>query len=313
MGKHSFIILPSEYDEESGEDVVLESVRVKLVAPGDKDKPPVSTEDVVKLVGTPSIAPVHSVNWSCIDGREEVPILATPGGDAGEFLLGLAAVSHELEIPSYETIKEVLHHFIRFHTKLPNRPFYMHTDEHIVEKLSKEFGQKIDITNPPLEIRHALIEKLVTPDYTGCGHLKLQLLHPAEYGVNDPNIIKWFLQAFYTEVWSGNKRVVLKVLKGEHKEGAVLLINQVCNHLYGPLVQPTRGSLHMFIFDEESVRRKRAKSTARFFSHITNPPLHQHHLAHLIQTLGSKQLKYTSDVLAAGLPEYEVQLVYKTV
>mmetsp|Transcript_56013 Transcript_56013/g.93120 ORF Transcript_56013/g.93120 Transcript_56013/m.93120 type:complete len:373 (-) Transcript_56013:1913-3031(-) len=310
---HDFAVLaPCDFIEESDERYILDHLLIKRLEPGTPDHPELSYEEVVEMVGHPAVVPVTSISWSCIDGRSEEPVLATPGGDAGEFLLALAVASKKMDnISSYFGVANMLYQYVRFSVSIPNRRFYMHTDEIALEKMRSVVGENFDIQNPPIYLRSQLLDLLRNPDYVGCGHIKLQLLHPEEYGI-DRSFVEWFLTAFYSQLWMGDASLVLKVLKGKHTESCVLLVNQSGCQGHAPLLRPTNDHRHMFVFDEQSIRRKR-HNLAKFFSHLCTPHLDGSLLLNDLQELGSKQLAATTEYLAKGLAIYSVSLEIKAV
>lgn len=178
------------------------------------------------------------VSTHCVDGRGGCAIVGAPGGDAGEFMLTLAAVEkitgHLIPESAIKTLFEEYRAYFGH--------FYMHTDSHMLEQLADDLEKDVDlgglvkglpheqivselenvIRMPPTKLRAKLLERLIAIVKLGCGHLALMRQHADEYGVRK-ELVNAFLKAFYEALWNGD-RVEWEVLKGEHAERAVVNI-----------------------------------------------------------------------------------------
>lgn len=219
--------------------------------------------DVVSL---PDLLHQHAV--ACVDGRKPECVVGAPGGNAGLFVLMLGA--YESFTNERLTGKEVSQLFGRYLEEFGH--FYMHTDdlasEALLGELSRHEGTR-DVARslvasddeagwlaaPPAEGRSLLLEHLVRPEHVGCGHLKMMLLHPDEYDVR-AELVRAVITDFYRRLWAGDRRLVLDVLEGAHREKAVLRV-----HVDRPneadtdiaLACPRHADADVFVYHPEAV------------------------------------------------------------
>jgi hypothetical protein len=75
--------------------------------------------------------------WSCVDGRSTDGVIATPGGDSGEFLRALIVYQRNGGVIQNET--DVVTLFRGFMDTLSeDRQFYMHSDRTAVTNLQNQ-------------------------------------------------------------------------------------------------------------------------------------------------------------------------------
>jgi len=267
---------------------------------------------------------LNSVHCSCIDGRDDRGVVGTLGGDAGEFLLSLAALEQGAGVVLDEQTVErmLIAHIDAF------GQFYMHSDVDAFDELSGSIAKdsRIDgaelewsdrvgvaafLRHPEPSIRDALLEHLVQPDHIGCGHLRLMLQHSAEYGVR-AEVVVWFLRAYYRRWWDGAPELAPTLLPGGHEEAAVINIRidgELCGPTPIPLVSPASDGRQMFINHPDVSAYLRA-AFIRF--HLSGhgalivPAEREEALRQAYADLGPRQLAATVGHLAAGLPIYEV-------
>jgi len=252
---------------------------------------------------------------SCVDGRGELGVIGTPGGNAGEFLLSLAAVEEASgqpidaqQIPTY--LDSYLSEFGRF---------YMHGDTHALSHLPAELldqaapaeneARRIGnfLRKPPAELHARLLDELVKPPNIGCGHLKLMLNRPDDYGVR-PELTTAFLKAFFRALWSGAP-VDYIVLDGDHREGAVVNIvieGEVSSDMLVPTITPQVNGQQMFINHPQAVSFLRSE-LARGIGRILPIEVEAETLKNGIDALAERQLGHTLMALAKGLPLFEVR------
>lgn len=263
---------------------------------------------------------------SCVDGREDRAIIGTPGGDAGEFILGLAAVEKVTgQQVSLEHIPALTRAFADTFGGI-----YLHTDNGALNRLARSMrgdtrlesavGQlhtirqwETFLRRPPYDLRAALLDHLVEPAHVGCGHLKLAMTSPEAYEVR-PAIIQAFFRAFYSALWDGAPDLEWVVLGGDHKEGAVVnvtLEGDLWPFSLVPMVAPAIGGVQMFVNHPEVVTYFR-QQTSQFFStgatHLL--PVGKgdvSKLAEVVPELGGSQALATLKALAAGLPVFGVR------
>lgn len=260
---------------------------------------------------------------SCVDGRDDLGVIGTPGGDAGELLLGLASVERVTgRALDDRDVLRVLERQIDTFGR-----FYMHSDTGAMNRLILDHLRKDDriapfITsvdqpeewrawqmNPPPALRAALLEHLVQPDVMGCGHLKFAMTDEASYGVR-PGLATAFLRAFHTLRWAGAPEIEWVILGGEHVEGAVAsVVVEGGLHTYTriPLVSPTVAGTQMFV-NHPQVTAFLRKETATFLvQHGLASPGAEATLATTIETLGAQQMGATLARLAKDLPVFELR------
>mmetsp|Transcript_5368 Transcript_5368/g.8328 ORF Transcript_5368/g.8328 Transcript_5368/m.8328 type:complete len:353 (+) Transcript_5368:99-1157(+) len=292
------------------QDFFVEAVDITTLQTESHSAPFLTAQQILDGIGVPALVPAFRRPWSCIDGRESEAVISTPGGDAGEFLSGLLAarqLGYFFISSDVGFMKHTLESFLHYSTRLPYRPFYMHTDEHAVTNLSSAMNQSIDLLNVPQNLWSKLLHYVTRPEYVGCGHIKGQLLYPEEYS-SDADLVSSFLWAVYYLIFQKDRRILLKVLQGEHHEGSVVIVKQSGEPTdLVPLVRPTRGSSHMFIFNEKAVHQKRMH-VAKFFARLVGTDVRTMQSA--IEMIAQKQLQGSLSHLANGLPEYEIMLHY---
>jgi rhodanese-related sulfurtransferase len=258
---------------------------------------------------------------SCVDGRDDKGVIGTPGGDAGELVLALAAAEAVRGAPfSDSDVERVL----GLHLDAFGR-FYMHSDMHamntlIVEGLRKDprleghLGPTWEAAewrrfhaNPPPELHEALLEHLVRPENMGCGHLRF-VLTDGGYGVR-PELSRAVLKAFHRLRWAGAPELEWVVLGGDHVEGAVIevvLDGDLHSYTRIPLVSPQVDGLQMFVSHPQVTRHLR-QETAAFLVEIGAVPRERFdRLCAEIGERGDAQLGATLGRLAKGLPIYRL-------
>jgi len=281
--------------------------------------------DVAKVRRIKLAAFLLASQTSCVDGREDRAIIGTPGGDAGELLLGLASAEQisgrQVELAR---VPELTRAFADTFGGI-----YLHTDNHALNRLARslrgdtrlasaiETLQTIDdwerfLRRPPEALRKPLLEHLVQPDHVGCGHVKLALLNADTYGIR-PGLITEFFVSFYEGLWAGAADLEWVVLGGDHAEGAVVNVTvegELWPFTEVPMVAPSIGGVQMFVNHPQVVTFLR-QQTAQFLSTRVNSllPIGKQDgakLETLIPELGGSQALATLKALAGGLPVFDV-------
>jgi rhodanese-related sulfurtransferase len=262
---------------------------------------------------------------SCVDGREDRGIIGTPGGDAGELMLGLAAVE-QLSGTQVDTGK------VATITRAFADTFggiYLHTDNHALNTLArslktdKRIAALVDqlrtiddwerfLRCPPEQARPALLEHLVQPNHIGCGHLRLALTQPERYKLR-PELLSAFFVAFFTELWEGATDLEWVVLGGAHSEQAVVNVTvagQLRPFTEVPMLAPSIGGRQMFVNHPQVVAYLREQTAHFLETKAANLlPLgsrNRSKLTELIPALGAEQAQITLSTLARGLPIFDV-------
>ncbi|MBX7194913.1 MAG: rhodanese-like domain-containing protein [Sandaracinaceae bacterium] len=290
-----------------------------------------SLADVESHVGDPT-----SVRWmkmaaillhgrqSCVDGRDETAIVGTPGGDAGELLLGLSAV----EAVSGEKLTP-----LQIRTILGRRlgtlgRFYLHGDvgaanaliasmrgdrrlESALSQISETMQWRRFFASPPAHVREIVMEHTLVPAHIGCGHLRLMATRPEVYGAR-PELVFGLLEAFFRARWDGAIDAEFTALPGGHEEGAVLdvrLDEELRAFTSVPLISPLAQGTQTFVSHPEVASYLRA-DIAHFLSRQTDAlrvgPPHAPAIAQAMEAMAATQTAATLGTLAAGLPIYRV-------
>jgi rhodanese-related sulfurtransferase len=204
---------------------------------------------------------LHS-HVSCIDGRDDRGIVGTPGGDAGQFLLTLAAIESILDRPlEADAIAALLERRID-----ALGGFYMHTDSGALQRATDAMRLDPRLTaavadfdepsswrqflkRPPLMLRDAVLEHLCEPGAIGCGHIRLMNQLGGDYRVR-PGLVSDYLRAFFHSRWEGAFRSEFERLDGSHGERAVLntrIEGKLQPFSPIPLISPSSFGCQMFV------------------------------------------------------------------
>jgi hypothetical protein len=222
----------------------------------------------------PPNLPVKNVNshyLSSMDSRAAYAILGSPGGDMGEFILGLAALEKLMGWGLSPTVvNDLLREYIgtmttrhRWNkdTKLDrmsapgynNNPtekpyFYMNTDMDAKTAWYKAAGiegkNSFEEWNPLDEKGRRRLLKLSTkPDHIGCPHLKLMVEDGNKYEVRKmvvESAIQSFLSIFYDPFDPLREHLLFPVLTGEKGKAMAVVNIQSPEHCHplSPLVVP---------------------------------------------------------------------------
>lgn len=299
-----------------------------LLKPAPVPSGAITAEHVLEHLGDPG-----AVRWvklaslmlhgkrSCVDGRDDHGVLGTPGGDAGEFMLALAA----LEAHTGQHVDEALPELLELYTETFGR-FSMHSDINTWNTmiLAMRADRRLDgmlpvegtaeqwrafMRNPPMESRTVLLEHFAVADHVGCGHLKLSYKNSDTYGVR-PELMKAFIRAFWEASWAGMSELEHVTLGGSHGEEAVLSVvldQSVWPFTQVPLISPMVGTRQVFV-NHPQVAAYFRKQAARFFArhgYIAADDVEAFGAA--MCELGDRQLTATLAALADGLPLFELR------
>jgi rhodanese-related sulfurtransferase len=285
---------------------------------------PIGVDAIAAHVGDPA-----SLKWvkaaalllhgkeSCVDGRDDTAVIGTPGGDAGELLLTLAALEHTRGSPLSDAEVRAL---FDAHLDAFGR-FGMHTDQHAVGPLATDprFADAIDaqglegfLAHPPRALEGALADALTDPAHVGCGHLRLILQHPDAYSVR-PALTRALIRVALQRRWQGEP-VELTLLEGDHTESAVvnvLLDVPVRSFTRIPTVAPRVGGHAIFVNHPEVtawIREENAHFVFGSSAWTDDSPERRATFLQALHTLGKQQLGATLGFLAKGLPVYEAHI-----
>lgn len=280
--------------------------------------------DPIALRWTKAAALLLAGTEACVDGRDEAAVFGTPGGDAGELLLTLAVKERFGEVLDDHRIDLLLDAYLDAFGS-----FYIHTDRHALEHLrqalladprfaaERPLLEDVAATErylraPPVALREALLGHLVDPANVGCGHLRLILQHPDEYGVRD-GLAAAFLRAVFRARWRGAAAIDYVVLAGEHHEGAVIRVAQdgeVEPFTRVPAIAPHRGASQVFVAHPQVARFCREQN-ARFLLQrdewLRSHGIDEAAFLRAQAELADRQLAATLGHLAPGLPHFEAR------
>lgn len=260
---------------------------------------------------------------SCVDGRDARGVIGTPGGDAGEFALLLAAVEQVkgLELTEKQIEAALLAHLDTF------GDFYLHTDRSALEHLHAQLradprASSVVPESGDMEAWHtflrtadesaqeALLEYLIQPENVGCGHLRLSLQHAAEYGVR-AELVAAVIRSFFRLYWAGATELRHVILDGGHAESGVLSV-QLDHQLWllspVPVATPSDGTAQLFVNHPDVSRYMRhaaLKFQARPEGSLPIAPEDLPALTTEIDELAAQQMAMTLSHLAPGLPVYD--------
>ena len=261
---------------------------------------------------------------SCVDGRDEMGVIGTPGGDSGELLLGLAALE-EVTGQRLSPV-QVAALFARRIEALGR--FYMHSDVHTSNHLIASLRQdhRLDTAiasvheapewrrfflKPPPHVRDILLEHVLRAEHIGCGHLRLAMQTPEAYGAR-PELVKELLRSFFRARWGGATEPEFEVLPGGHEEGAVVNVRvetELRSFTPIPLVSPSANGTQMFV-NHPQVSAHHREELGHFLAMQDDvasvSPAHVEPLVRVMSEIADRQLGATLGRLAKGLPVYDV-------
>ncbi|MCA9650880.1 MAG: rhodanese-like domain-containing protein [Myxococcales bacterium] len=262
---------------------------------------------------------------ACVDGRDARAIVGTPGGDAGELVLALAA-SEAMSGRSFDA-DEVAQIFSAYLDGFGH--FYLHSDDDALYALLDDLAHEHPdaglpghedheaamalLRSPPPELREAVLRRLSDPRFVGCGHLRLMLQHPDQYGTRR-ELVAAVIEAFYRALWGGHPALELVVLHGHHHESAVLEVRldlpRVRPYSRIPLVSPRLGDTELFVSHPQVahfVRRQNASFLLEQVPLLQGAGLDEASFLARLDELADRQANATLGHLADGLPHYTVE------
>jgi len=287
-------------------------------------------------VGTPVYLDPRHVRWvrtaallatgseSCVDGRDAHAVIGTPGGDAGELLLALAAAEQAGGQPLMpREVEALIDTWLDAFGRL-----YIHSDTHALQALRARLladprfagnaPQLADVTalealvrHPPRELAPALLEHLLAPEAVGCGHLRSMLLAPDSYQVRKELVVS-VLQGIFQRLWRVPENIDWVVLSGEHDEQAVVVVlldGEIRPYTKVPAIAPASELGQAFVAHPQVTAYLREQNASFLLEQL--PALRERvslgKLSATFRSLADTQLAATLDRLAPGLPRYEAR------
>lgn len=274
--------------------------------------------DKLANYGNFTYARITHSSFRCLDGRIEDNILGSPGGDAGEFLLGLLVYQ---DVAAIEYTQEMIDdYFKRYLECMDPDQFYMCTDQAAIDHIVKELAlDSLDIFEPSSSIQDKLLEALVEPNNIGDLHIKLLVENPGLYSIKN-DAVKLFIKSFYKVLWDTsnplNALLYLDVLEGSHEETGFLEIktNEQCLlDQVTPLVAPKESeddSMSLFVNHLDAVGLRR-RQTAHFFAAkiSSDVTISEKLMSSRLKHHGMLFLDVTGEYIAKDLPFYTASFV----
>lgn len=214
---------------------------------------------------------VSSGFFSCIDPRADYGVMGTPGGDAGEFLIGLQALETKNGKPFFlDDVNSLFQQYLRLMPTRGKKLFYFNTDEAAVKALATATGATDPLKPSDFTIRNKVLSECTKPEHIGSQHLKAILAAPADYGIRK-ELVEYFISIFYSIYFDASnplrERLLFVTLKGDFAQatgGAYIYSPDECPGI-APLLVPDVGGTKVSIFHAAHVKFYR-QDLARFFS-----------------------------------------------
>ncbi len=256
---------------------------------------------------------LQSVELCCVDGRKSQPIVGSPGGSIGELIVVVGAMESSCGELSTEVLKDLLGHI-----HATGCIVYHHTDVSHMTRLSEalaergcsgwEEGSFLDwLSSPPHESESHILELIVRPEHVGCGHIKAMLSSPIHYGIRRA-LVEHTIRTFFQRLWSGDTRVHLDVLEGNHEEQSVLVVPS-CGGSSDtaecmPIAPKNKTSSFVFHPDAAQCVRGSMMRAAQAIRPCSDRSVED--LMVVANELANRQLDATLDQLASGLERVEL-------
>jgi len=206
----------------------VNSVQVTTESPGDGSGA-VSVEHVraaFQSVSTLEWAHATQMSFSPMDGRNSEKVLATPGGDMGEFIQA---------VQSYATVggvalsqADVTGMLTKYLKTMTREKFTYETDEKAYTKLIIASGcrnLKISQMQGMRRKRNAVISNIDTPSFIGDPFIRFLASNATDLDM-DPLYVKMGLTAYHEVLWTGTESIASKLcylqVKGPHREAALV-------------------------------------------------------------------------------------------
>jgi hypothetical protein len=174
----------------------------------------------------------------------------------------------------------------------PSRPFYLHTAEDKLNKVLNDIGcdngcplpasqrpASLPTVGPPEgPLRERYLESLAEGVHQGCGHVRLMIDQPADYGLDSPDVPQWLLKAFYEYWWftpvgsPQRRRITYPILQGALVGDAIIILNAAartgkCAQVSPSLTHAYRGG-QAFVYNAAAVEDFRKIRLVEFFKGV---------------------------------------------
>ena len=293
----------------------LRDIKVTRVKNATGNTTNLSIEQIRLQIGTPAFKHPSNRHWSCIDGRHENEVLMTAGGDAAEFITALAAYISYSATPqdfSPERVRAMWHPLL-LQSYNAVRRFYMHTDEHAVERMGATLNiTELDIIKPKPADYMKLLEMVALPNYLGCGHLRLMAQNPDVYKVPSA-LFANFLRLYHRTLWGMDGadlqgRLRMDVLPGDHDENAIVVMNEKGCLGFALVIASRQDMPHIFVTEVDAVVTLRQDFLAFFQAAEKSGSTVSSTLLEALNANAAVQLSVTATALAPQLPVFSVMM-----
>jgi len=209
----------------------VNSLKLTIDSPGVGEHitiPPEEVRAAFANVATLEWAHIAQTSFSSLDGRNDEKVLATPGGDMGEFIQALEAFTKvsgtTLDAAAVQRV------FERYLKVMTRQKFSYETDETSYIRLAVATGCKnlhVSEMGGMKHKREAFLSQVTRPEHIGDAFIRFLVTNSTELGVN-PDYIHHALAAYHNVLWTTPSRLSTKLcyleLKGNHKEAALIHI-----------------------------------------------------------------------------------------
>jgi hypothetical protein len=264
----------------------------------------------------PPVVDIASQPFFCMDDRVERAVLATPGGDVGEFILALDA--YRDLTPQREISQHMVDTWLEAYLKsLPEgRQMVLCTDDAALQHLRAELqDETLSLAEPAPRVLPELTLAVQEFANVGDSHLRLMLQDPQNYHV-DASLVKMTLRSFYDLLWNRDaplhSRVHLEMLVGEARPAAFVEVatSQACEAVNAaPLLRPRSPNVSYLVSNLDAVSARRSELAEFFANHLgQNLPIHidRETLHKRLDRHGLAALELTGSRVANGLPFYSL-------
>lgn len=186
-----------------------------------------SVRSAFQNVATIEWAHATQMSFSPMDGRNSEKVLATPGGDMGEFIQAVASYAKTAAVTlSQEDVTGMFRKYLKTMTR---EKFTYETDEFAYFRMANAAGcPGMHIADVASRVtRSAIIAALADPDSIGDPFIKYLLTNAVELDF-DPSYVTMSLAAYHDTLWTGTVEEQSKLcyleVKGKSREQALVTI-----------------------------------------------------------------------------------------
>jgi len=269
-----------------------------------------------------TLGKVSETSLLCMDDRVEKASIFTPGGDLGEFILGLSSYLQERDPtgslrPTQQVVDALLMKYLE--TIPSSRPMVHCTDDRAIQHLEAEAPlENLDLRSPPDHAKASLLKQLTEVENHGDSHIRLLLKKPEWFQLSE-YLVPMAVKSFYTLLWQQNSdarsplykapKLNLEVLVGQSDPTAFLEVasSDLC-HSGGvaPMLIPRSAERSVLISHLDAVSHRR-EELASFFTRVANASprkINKDQLHQRMDRHGWLALEETGSRIAASLPFY---------